>query len=429
MMSRIKKVAFYLLVVMLFLLPFHAFGSVFLNYGYGLADVFGSAAIISMWKEFILILLTLLLGVKYFFKKQLPQLDLIDHLILGYIFFGIFHGIFLKLDTSQFIWGARYDYLFLWAFLVVRHFRFTTEEMGTLFRSVIFGGLTSLVLGYVIHYLIRPENLTMFGFRNDWSTWYPGQSLAFCQRIENQELCRMSGTFAGPNQLGAYLTLLLPLIYMWRKEIMQKITAPSVVRAIPAVMFLVALYALFLTYSRGAYIGIFVALIILLTYEFKLLKHVKYVLLGGLTFGMIAVLILLLTTDLTNLIRPESTGEHLAAWIMGLQEMAAHPPGQGLGSAGPASYRTATPIIPESWYLQVGIELGFIGLGLFLAILIIMIKALFQKISEHHKKPHIYVLSGFLGVLAIALFLHTLEDSAVSLTLFSLLGLVLAEIE
>ncbi|MDP4007790.1 MAG: O-antigen ligase family protein [Candidatus Peregrinibacteria bacterium] len=415
-MKFCQNTAFYLLFGMLFLLPFHAFGSTVLNYGYGLADVFGTASVVSMWKEFVIIILTLLLGLKFFLERKFPKFDILDKLIIAYFLFGILHAILLKIDLSQLVWGARYDYVFLCTFMIVRHFKFDKEQTKKLFKSVIIGGALSLILGYILHYLIKPENLTVLGFRDDWSTWYPGQSLAFCQRMENQELCRMSGTFAGPNQFGAYLAMFIPILYMWRKEVKERIKDTSLRRGIPIALISLAFYALIQTYSRGALIGVFIAIFVLLSYEYNLWKHIKkkHFLFG--LIGIVVVSAVLLITIGDTLIRPESTSGHIAAWIMGIQEMFAHPLGQGLGSAGPASYRFANPIIPESWYLQVGIELGFFGLLLFLGILVLTIKKLFQARNTA-------LLASFLGVLAIAFFLHTFEDSAVSITLFSLLGL------
>lgn len=412
-----KKTAFYIFVALLFLLPFHAFGTVFFNYGLGLVDVFGSAVIVSMWKEFLIALLTILLGAKAVVEKKKPKFDHLDWLILIYIGYGIWHWFIVSVPLWQFVWGARYDYVFLWVFLLARHIGFSREQVNFLFKTTLLGGVLSLILGYLIHFVLGPENLTALGFRNDWSTWYPGQSLAFCQKIENQELCRMSGTFAGPNQLGAYLVILLPLVYMWRKEVKTKLTSRRILRAVPALVYLSALYALLLTYSRGAYIGMLVGAIVLLIYEYKLFKHFKILLVGIFMCAVTALLIFTASGDI--FLRPESTGEHFSAWMTGVDEIVRHPLGLGLGSAGPASYRTTTPIIPESWYLQVGIELGFIGLALFIAVLISIAKKLY--------KANTAILAGFLGILAISFFLHTLEDSAVSLTLFAIIGLALTK--
>jgi len=408
------------------MLPFHAFGTVVLNYGYGLADVFGTSIVVSMWKETILVVLTVLFGVKCVVEKKLPQLDRIDNLIFAYIAFGLFHALWLRVDLSQLIWGARYDYMFLWVFFIVRHFGFTKDQVKKLFLSVIYGGGLSVIVGYILHYIVKPENFTMFGFRNDWSTWYEGQSLAFCQRIENQELCRMSGTFAGPNQFGAYLVMLIPILVYFRNKII--LPLKNVKKDwISWLMVVGAFFGVYNTYSRGAMIGILVVTLLIVAYRENLWRHLKYkhmmyVFTGVLILGSMAILF-----ASEQLVRPESTSEHLVAWTMGLQEMFTHPLGQGLGSAGPASYRTGTPIIPESWYLQVGIELGFIGLALFLGILTSILKKLHALTQKQDSYKSIALISGFLGVLTVSLFLHTLEDSAVSVTLFALIGAVLTQ--
>lgn len=417
--SILNSFALFLTIALLILLPFHAFGTVFLNYGLGLEEILGTSVIISMWKEGVLILLALLLGLKFLKEKSLPKLDLLDKVILGYILFGLVHYLISLLlvsepaSLSQLIWGARYDYIFLVAFLIIRHFRFEKKDIKKIFKAAIIGGIWGLGISYIIHYLLTPENLTLFGFRNDWSTWYPGQSLAFCQRIENQELCRMSGTFAGPNQLGAYLVLLYPLFFMWKKKRTKIILLPIMIAAF---------FALFITYSRGALIGMGVALIVLMTSKilFKYEVH-KYLKVKYFAFGFIGIIVLGLILFFVSgdmLIRPESTSEHLSAWLIGIDEIIRHPLGQGLGSAGPASYRFGTPIIPESWYLQVGVELGLVGLAFFLTTLGLIAKALIRK-------KHFILLASFIGVLTICFFLHTLEDSAVSITLFILLGSVL----
>lgn len=414
------KMAYYLMMALLFLLPFHAFGTVALNYGYGFADVFGSAMYVSMWKEFLLAILVILLGIQFVIKRELPKLDMLDWLILGYIGFGIVHALLIGISIEQFIWGARFDYMFLVIFLVVRHVHFDEFEVKGLLETTLWAGFFSLLTGCIIHYWIKPENLIIFGFRNDWSTWYPGQSLAFCQKIENQELCRMSGTFAGPNQLGAYAVMLIPVLLYWRDVLFYKMKG-----WIPIITLCMAFFALYATYSRGAILGLMVVILTFALYRSGIGKRIqwRYVVYGLVIFCIVVAGALLVLSD--QLIRPESTGEHLAAWIMGVKEMISHPLGQGLGAAGPASYRVGTPIIPESWYLQVGIELGPPGLALFFAILIVTIKKLWEKISQDPKA--MYALPSFLGVLTIAFFLHTFEDSAVSLTLFSILGLVLTD--
>ena len=75
--------------------------------------------------------------------------------------------------------------------------------------------------------------------------------------------------------------------------------------------------------------------------------------------------------------------------------------------------------IPESWYIQQFVEGGVIGGMLFLAIMLMLFIALVTK------SP---ILGGmFAGIGVMNLFLHTFESSVLVLSLFMLIGLILAE--
>ncbi len=428
MVRHLHNIAYRIVIITLFLLPFHAFGTVFLNYKLGLNQLFG-ANIINLWKEAVLILLTLLLGLKLFFTaktkdhpalKKLLALDLLDVLILAYILFGIVHFAFIKSfhPFAQLFLGAKYDYLFLYALLIVKDFYFSDDEIKGLVKSVLVGGSLAILSSYVLHFIVKPENFTLFGFRQDWSTWKPQDALAYCQKIENQELCRMSGTFAGPNQFGAYIVVFLaPLLLWWQKG-----KAILTSRYLAIVIGILALVALFLTYSRAAYIGAFLTVITFLYLRYGLQNDLfKKIIKITIPVIILLPLLALLAFDRGNLfIRPGSTQKHWESWQLGITEIAKHPFGQGLGSSGPASFNFEHPIIPENWYLQVGVELGIIGLLLFLAILFLIAKNL-------HQQRQFTFLASFIGIMAMAMFLHTFEDAPTSLTLFILLGATVSQ--
>jgi hypothetical protein len=75
--------------------------------------------------------------------------------------------------------------------------------------------------------------------------------------------------------------------------------------------------------------------------------------------------------------------------------------------------------IPESWYIQQFIEGGYIGGILFLAIIL----SLFISLMYIH--PILGAL--FAGVGMMNMFLHTFESSVVSLSLFLIVGLLIAK--
>lgn len=77
--------------------------------------------------------------------------------------------------------------------------------------------------------------------------------------------------------------------------------------------------------------------------------------------------------------------------------------GSGVGLAGPASFRTGTPDISESWYLQLVDEIGLVGLGLYLALMLLVLRMLFTQ-----GEPVLGFLA--LGLMVQASFLHIWSD-------------------
>ena len=155
------------------------------------------------------------------------------------------------------------------------------------------------------------------------------------------------------------------------------------------------------------------------------------------------------------LFRLSSSRGHLERPLKAIALMMEHPLGMGLGTAGPASNRTSDPcvilrpeddpswakstpnlcvflgekqvqpmdrechcpITPENWYLQIGIELGFIGMAIFIALTMLII----WKLPPTH-----YALLTFLGISIAALFLHAWEDAAVAYTAWVLVAVALS---
>jgi hypothetical protein len=180
--------------------------------------------------------------------------------------------------------------------------------------------------------------------------------------------------------------------------------------------------------------------------------------------AFIAVIAILVALFPSTLFRLSSTRGHLEHPIQALQMMVAYPFGQGLGSAGPATNRVSDacvmlrpqddpswaksqpnlcvflgttqvqpkdrvchcPFLPENWYLQIGVELGWMGFVLYLALILILLQKLGMEVrSQKSEVTDLCSLSSFLFFLAIsiaALFLHAWEDAAVAYTAWLLLA-------
>ena len=150
-----------------------------------------------------------------------------------------------------------------------------------------------------------------------------------------------------------------------------------------------------------------------------------------LLLGVLAVLRGFFGTFVWNIVvRPSSTQGHGERMADGIRFMIDQPWGLGLGDAGPASARFAnageTGFLPESWYLQVGLESGVLGFLLFIAIIVCVIRLLWQRRDD---VLNFAVLLGCIAVSVACIFLHSWEAAPVAFTFWVLCGIVLRKQE
>jgi len=117
-----------------------------------------------------------------------------------------------------------------------------------------------------------------------------------------------------------------------------------------------------------------------------------------------------------------STEDHWKATFAGAKDAITHPFGQGVGTAGPASFynTTATPKIAEDYFVQISQEVGLLGLALFIIICVLLVYDLFRQRGQ--MLPMV-LLASFAGVSVINLFLHAWVDDPTSMVWWALAGL------
>jgi O-antigen ligase len=110
-----------------------------------------------------------------------------------------------------------------------------------------------------------------------------------------------------------------------------------------------------------------------------------------------------------------SNSDHLAAVKRSLASVAANPLGYGPGTAGPASLRDRlqTGFIGENYYLQLAIEVGVIGLVIFLGIIGIVGWQLWRAGAQNDVA--LALAASLAGISIINLFLHGWSDSTIAL--------------
>lgn len=104
--------------------------------------------------------------------------------------------------------------------------------------------------------------------------------------------------------------------------------------------------------------------------------------------------------------------------------MAAHPFGLGLGEVGPrAVMHAANAVKTESSLLLVGLEIGWLGLALYLALLVALVIRFWRRLAGHRRRA--IALSVLAALLPAQLLLPTLQEVSVSWLGWVVLGLLL----
>jgi hypothetical protein len=109
----------------------------------------------------------------------------------------------------------------------------------------------------------------------------------------------------------------------------------------------------------------------------------------------------------------------------GLRDIAAEPLGGGPGSAGPASFYNGAPRIAENYFIQVGQEVGVVGLGLFAAITVLIGQRLLRGRTVLLNQV---LFASLVGLVAVNLLLHAWTDDTLAYIWWGLAGAAVAAI-
>ena len=217
-----------------------------------------------------------------------------------------------------------------------------------------------------------------------------------------------------------------------------------------------------MTFSRSAWIAAFIITLVAIGLLLKGRRRLLVYSFTGLLVGAGLILVYVAAPQL--IARGISNKHHFERTKDGIIMMLKNPMGLGLGKAGPASNRLSDaclyfekdadiswardrsdlclfvdevqvqplpsdrvctcPMLPENWYVQIGIELGWLGFVGFVGLVFYIIVTLLHCYIA--KQERLSVLLMFVGVSIAALFLHAWEDSAVAYCVWGMVGCCLS---
>ena len=415
------------LVVILVVLPVHAFIS---TWG---GTTIGPLLVWKSWKE---ILLAALIPVLMWVCVLRPDIartvwsKWYNKLIAAYVVLTLVLAVASQASSEAVIAGLLMNLRFLFVFVVAQvvlasGLPWVETLKKQLITWLIATGALLAVLGLLQVTVLPKDFLTHFGYNKD-ATISP-----FLLIDDNPNALRAFATMRGPNTLASYLLLPLAVaLLVWWQNRKQWWAAGS------AVLMAAAIFA---THSRSGWLGA-AAMVAMLAFvalpRDVLRKWLKY---GTIPAIALAALVLWLATtvpairlavfhsggnDPTESLLEGSSDKHWQATADGAAAIAREPLGTGVGSAGPASfYNTQGASIPENYFVQIGQEVGVVGLILFVAISVGVGRELWRRRAQGVWPQAL--LASFIGINVINIFLHGWADDPTAITWWALAGLVL----
>jgi hypothetical protein len=347
---------------------------------------------------FAYVVLTLLLGLISYLKGEV-------------MLKALFYGLLINL---------RYPVWFLAVLLTSQRSPFLRRNWTKL---LLIPAAIVVVFG-VLQYTVLPHNfLSHFGY-NAATTIAPIETIN-----NNSRYIRVESTLRGANPLGAYLVIIISALGVLFVRGKRKILC--------VVFALIAFGALYASGSRSAWIGVVLALAVIGWLQLQ--SQRARMLFGGaglvvLLLSVGAYLLLknnvslqneVLHTQAHSAVKTTSNGDHVSASENGLKDVIRQPFGAGPGTAGPASdYNGKHPArIAEDYYIQIAQEVGWIGLALFLSILVLVSLELYAQVGT--SRLALIAFASFIGIAFVNFLSHAWADDTLSYVWWGLAGIAL----
>ncbi|HSH56288.1 MAG TPA: O-antigen ligase family protein, partial [Candidatus Limnocylindrales bacterium] len=407
------------------LLPFHAFLTVWLS------TLVGHYTALRLWKEVLLVGLVvgslIVLARSSVSRRQLSRATWF-WLIVAYGLLLLLSGVVaLQQQTvtpKAFAYGLLLDGRFLLFFITTYIIAWQHAWLRQHWRGLILWPAGVVVaIGLLQYFVLPPDVLRHFGYGPDT---IPAVS-TIDQKLEYQ---RIASTLRGANPFGAYLVLIISLLgalvlrrpkFDWRS----------------AVLLMASFVVLAVTFSRSAWIGVVVSLAVLLGLSIWHRVSRRWLLLGVaagfMTFASVGYILrendtfqnAFFHTDEHSRSAISSNEGRLGALQSGVRDLVHEPLGRGTGTAGPASvYNQPHGVrLAENYFLQIGQEIGVIGLGLFVAINGVIAWKFWK---QRDQLLPLVLLASFMGLTVINLLSHAWTDDTLAYIWWGLAGVALA---
>jgi len=407
--------AYYLFLYILFTLPFYTTFQLIIFKGFDLSSL---VDVFKYSKDFVFFtaFFVFIFGKKESFIEQKWQLTLLDKLFFGFMTLTLTYTLIPLGDIPFFskIIYAKNTFLLAIVYFLGRHTSINKQRWRFIVKALIYltvgsflFALSEKIFGTHLHSILDYGRFNLV--INDI---FPTGNYGLSWTFERQGgFPRYAAFFSNPLEFAASLLLFLSvsLHYLLHSKY-------NINRLAYLCLLLMVVLSFFFSYSRGAIIasGIIVFFTLFLEKKFHLLRIVLV---------LVIVLVIYISffsskelqyfvIDTLSFQNTSSLG-HLLEWLEGVNSMIQNPMGVGIAMSGNANgVDQALKIGGENQFLIYGVQMGVIGLLIYVSMLIKGIKdslKVFKLSSKHHVKSISFVAAATKIGLLIPLFTANAE--------------------
>ena len=399
------------------ILLFFIFGLSIYTIALSLSFLYGFSKAIPFLQSFKELTILSYLGYLLYNLKSKIHFHIVDKLILAFFFYVLIY-IFLPLGSYGFFQKILAFKSLCFFPLVYFTGRLINTDKINLSEAFHYFCLLSIVASCVLLFeVLSYTHLQTFTGYADYNYYFFDQEpsgnygLSWTFEIESG-LKRFASFFANPLEFAAATLITVSALAAMVTDNQNKIVFTSFITVTLACTFFSIVYSL----SRASFASYFIII-----YTFAFITGKKFVLRAFHFAILLAISILIFFTiegDFIEFIvntfqftNASSLG-HLAEWLNGLQAMAIHPLGMGLGESGRVSAFAGFNTGGENQFIIIGVQTGIIALLIYLVLYGQILAAAFKSVKKGRgklKKLGIFVLLIKMGLL-IPLFTAEIES-------------------
>lgn len=257
-----------------------------------------------------------------------------------------------------------YGHLYIYSgYIIIFYFiRSCDDYQKTIvLKTMIFSGLIICLYGFFQY---------VFGFRYVLEMLHE-QRIVYPFAVEWLNRKRVFATFFTPNAYAGYLTMLIPLCVYLRRIEKKDFTI-----SLFLLMMVLCFTNLILTFSVGAIFSVLMACFIILA--LKRQKKYKLILVCNVIFIALVLLLYWRYQSDKVLLNPVLSFEHRLAYFREALSMVAQHPWRGIGIG---NFIGKSSLFVHNSYLQIWIEMGFLGFIAFLGVIGVAIRKGMKQIN------------------------------------------------